>query len=171
MAVYKVRTRPCTWAVKSAMLWAENVNTTVYRLHGQYTVVYPVRSRPYTCTQAVKTTVCMVHGPCTAVYTERSRGRVQALKTTVCTVHGRVHGRVRIMHGPVPSPYTPSTAVYTGRKHARVQGTRPCLGHKWTMYTARERPCTRSVHGRSDGQRPSTRAVNTAVYMTTVYRP
>jgi len=34
---------------------------------------------------------------------------------------------------------------------------------------ARERPCTRSVHGLSDGQRPWTRAVNTPVYMTTVY--
>jgi len=59
--------------------------------------------------------------------------------------------------------------VYTGRKHARVQGTRSCSGHKRTMYMARERPCTRSIHGRSDGQRPWTRAVNTPVYMTTVY--
>jgi len=59
---------------------------------------------------------------------------------SVHAVNGRVHGHI---HGTY-------TAVHTGRKHGRLHGRKHgrvhCHGR--TMYMARARPCTQSVHGR-----------------------
>ena len=54
--------------------------------------------------------------------------------------NGRVHGHI---HGTY-------TAVHTGRKHGRLHGRKHdrVHGHGRTMYMARARPCTQSVHGR-----------------------
>jgi len=62
-----------------------------------------------------------VHGPCTPVYTMRTRRE----RPSTRYVHRRAHGRLH------------------GRKHGRVHG------HGRTMYMARVRPCTQSVHGRA----------------------
>ena len=59
---------------------------------------------------------------------------------SVHAVNGRVHGHI---HGTY-------TAVHTGRKHGRLHGPKHgrVHGHGRTMYMARARPCTQSVHGR-----------------------
>ena len=135
-AVYPVRSRPCTQAVK----------TIVCTVHGH--VRYTARARPYTryvhdrarpCTQAVNTTVCTVHGRVRAVYMAMFGScmavyRVHTRREQPCTrsVHGR--GHVRHGHGSVNGPCTTGTqAVYmpclrpvpvctdTGRKRASVK--------------------------------------------------
>jgi len=96
--------------------------------------MYTARARP--CTQSVHG-----HGrPCT-----------RAENTAMYRVHGR--------------PSCTRTAVYTDdRLHGRLpctcygSCTRPCSGHKRTMYKAHARPCTRSVH---DPGRPCAQIVNT----------
>jgi len=64
---------------------------------------------------------------------------------SVDAVNGRVHGHI---HGTY-------TAVHTGRKHGRLHDRKDgrVHGHGRTMYMARARPCTQSVH---DHGRPST---------------
>jgi len=59
---------------------------------------------------------------------------------SVHAVNGRAHSHI---HGTY-------TAVHTGRKHGRLHGRKHgrVHGHGRTMYMARARPCTQSVHGR-----------------------
>jgi len=119
---------PCSRACLRKVYTA--VNGLVPRIQTVYTAVECVHSYsrrytrsvhgrvqgPYTAVEAVKTTVCTVHGgvwyttrapPCTRYVHGRARPCTQAIKTTVCTVRGRAHGRVRVMYGQVPGPYTP----------------------------------------------------------------
>ena len=100
---------PCTRAC------LRKVYTAVHgHMHGPCMAVYKVRTRPWTAVYTGRkddrvhgTRRCIVRGPCTAVYTVRSQPCTQAVKTTVCTVRGRARGRVRVMYGRVPGPYTP----------------------------------------------------------------
>ena len=59
---------------------------------------------------------------------------------SVHAVNGRLYGHI---HGTY-------TVVHTGHKHGRLHGRKHgrVHGHGWTMYMARARPCTQSVHGR-----------------------
>ena len=145
---------PCTRDVKTA----------VFTVHGRVRAAYTavigsrtdhVRGRP--CIRALNTAVYRVHDrvgvPCTWPWTHYVHGRCTPVYTSVHAVNGRVHGHIHGTH----------TAVHTGRKHGRLHGRKHgrVHGHGRTMYMARARPCTQTVHGRG---RPCTRAVNTAVY-------
>jgi len=76
------------------------------RVPGTFTAVYTGRKDD----RVHGTRPCMVHGPCTTIYTVRSRPC-----TAVYTgrKHDHVHstrpcgGRVWVMYGRVPGPYTP----------------------------------------------------------------
>jgi len=152
---------PCTRAVKTA----------VFTVHGRewaaYTAVIGsrtdhVRGRARPCTQSV-------HGrerPCTravnkAVYRVPDRVGVPCTWPWTHHVHGLARRCIRSVHAVNGGVHGTYNAVHTGRKDGRVHGTRMCMGDGRTMYVARARPCTQSVHGHG---RPCTRAVNTAVY-------
>jgi len=152
-AVYMVRTRPCTWAVKTA----------VYTVHGPCTAMYTVRTRSGTgrvpgrvcfATYRLRRRPCSGHGrtmcvarvrPCTQFVHGRGRPRA-AVHSLYTAAHCRVQTVYTAMHGPCTwsvrdrvhgRVHSASTAVYRVHLHGRVLCTRPCL-----------RPCTQSVHGR-----------------------
>jgi len=97
-AVYMVRTRPCTRAVKTA----------VYTVHGPCTAMYTVRTRPRTrpCfgTYRLRTRPCSGHGRTMCM----ARVRPCLLCTRPCTGH---------VHGPSVTRSRPCTR----RVHGRVQ--------------------------------------------------
>jgi len=163
---------PCTRACKGRV---HGASTAVYRvhLHGRVPCTRLCLRPVYTAAHGrVQTVYTAVHGPrtwsvrdpITAVYAARTRSCT--LYTAVFTA--RVHGIVRTVYTAVNGVYGPCTPACKGRVHSasaamyrvhlhgRVPCTRACLR---PAYTARERPCTWSVHG---CERPCGRA--TAVY-------
>jgi len=113
---------PCTYTQVCLRLWPMNTALFTARVHGR-----------------VRTLYTAMHGPCTRPCTGRVHGREQPCtrSTAVFTVHiYGGHGRERRRTLSVNTP------VY--RVHSR---TRPCTCHGRTMYMARARSCTQSVHG------------------------
>jgi len=162
-AVYMVRTRPCTRAVKTAVSIGSTrpfTGRVLYtgRKHGR---VQSTRPCTRLCSGHGRTMHGFVHGTYTAVHTGRKDGRVHGTRP----VHGHVYGTYTVGYGPRTRP---CFATYRLR-------TRPCSGHGRTMCMARVRPCTQFVHGRGRPctvcTRPSTACTDrvhrraTAVYI------
>ena len=148
-----VRTMPCTRAVKTAVFTVHG------RVRAAYTAVIGSRTDHARDPRTVVYTVCTRPGA--AVYTGRKHGRVQNTRPCRCTLytamdalctrplHAGVHGPYmnRRVHSHIHGTYT---SVHTSRKHGRLNGRKHgrVHGHGRTMYLARARPCTQSVHGR-----------------------
>jgi len=158
----------CTPACKGRV---HGASTAVYRvhLHGRVLCTRPCLRPVYTAAHGRVQTVYMamhrprtwsVRDPITAVYAARTRP--STVNTAVFTA--RVHDIVRTVYTAVHGVYGPCTpackgrvhgaftAVYRVHQHGHVPCTRACLR---PAFTARERPCTRSVHG---CERPCRRA-------------
>ena len=91
------------------------------------------------------------------MYTAVARRCIRSVYAVNGSVHGHVHGTY--------------TAVHTGRKHGRPHGRKQgrVHNHGRTMYMARARPCTQSVHGHerpcTDCARPPSAVYKLAMHM------